>query len=163
MTMLILMTCAAAHLYHAEADRIHLSPDWRSKDHGLPVSGVIVPTKFAQPLLDKAAYLERAARAGSVVYATVNSDFMPVLSHVYQPGAERDFLGLARSEGRIRRRIEEIARGRPDRFLTDLRSGPLAVRGPLLRYQERIARIVSEHFVMVDRVAGWEVWVPKIP
>jgi hypothetical protein len=161
--MLMLAVCAVSHRDLVVFNRAHLKPDWRSTDAGTLVSGVVVPTKLAGPLVEKAAYLENAARTGRVVYSTLNCSFVPVLSRAYQPGIQRNFWSLARSEPEIRRTIAEAARSRPNGFLTDAVDGPLAVTGARRAYQERIRRIVAEHFVLSGQVAGWEIWAPKQP
>jgi hypothetical protein len=157
----VLMVCAISHVDFITFTRIHFAPDWRSKDNGVLVSGIVLPSKFSAPLIDKAAYLGRMKQEGTVNYSTLNSDFVPVMSHVYQAGRERDFWFMAGSDAEIRQTIARIADRRADRFLTDDQTGVLAVSGPRALFQERVRRIVSEYFVQVDRMAGWDIWVPR--
>ncbi len=159
--MLVVMACGDAHNDLINFNRNHFFPSWHLKDRGVELAGVLVPTKLASSLSEKAAYLEDAARGSATAYATVNSDFMPTLSHVYQVGIQRDFWTLAYSDNDIRQQIENLSKRNIAKFLLDDQGGPLAVGGARLSYQRRISRITAEYFVFSERYAGWDVWVSK--
>jgi hypothetical protein len=159
--LLMLMVCGVSHVDLVKFDRGQLAPPWRSRDEGAMVSGVLVPTPLAGPLLEKADYLRRIARDGRVAYATLNADFMPVMSGVYQTGMQRNFFSLASSDDDIRRTVAEIAQSHVLKFLTDDIDAPLRVAEPRRSFQQRVRRIVAEYFVFVGMESGWDVWVPK--
>ena len=159
--LLVLMSCGHAHNDLINFNRDHFWPNWRSKDQGVELAGVLVPSKLASAIREKATYLDEASRASATAYSTVNSDFMPVLSHVYQAGIQRDFWTLANSESDIRQQIEDLSKKNVATFLLDDQGGPLAVGGARLSYQRRLSRIAADYFAFSERHAGWEVWVSK--
>jgi hypothetical protein len=139
----------------------HLRPPWTSTDPGVMLSGVLVPTKLAAPLAEKARYLKEISQNRRVAYSTLNVDFMPILSGVYQAGLLGNLWLRVHSEAEMRNTIRDLAEQMPDRLLTDDTSGPLATIDQRLVFQQHIERIVSEYFTEIDRQSGWKVWVVK--
>ena len=162
-TMLVAMVCAISHVDLIAFNRAQLAPAWRANDPGTTVSGILVPTALAEPLEEKAAYLARIARSERIAYSTLNADFVPVLSGVYQVGMQRNFWSLANSDEDIRQTLTALERDGVRTFLTDDPEGPLAVTEPRHSFQQRLRRIVGERFTATGRAAGWETWVAKRP
>jgi hypothetical protein len=162
-TLCVLMTCASIYTDWINFNRGFYAPGWEVNDSGKPLAGILMPTKLVAPLTEKAAYLKAKSAAGHVVYTTLDTDFMPILSGVYQPGPERDFWTMVTSDDEMRQAVADLARKKPDWLLTDDEAGPLVFTGQRRVFQDHVQRIVGETFTLVDRAAGWKVWVLKKP
>jgi hypothetical protein len=159
--ILIFLALAVTHKDLRAFNNAHLRPPWTSTDPGVMLSGVLVPTKLAAPLAEKARYLKEISQNRRVAYSTLNVDFMPILSGVYQAGLLGNLWLRVHSEAEMRNTIRDLAEQMPDRLLTDDTSGPLATIDQRLVFQQHIERIVSEYFTEIDRQSGWKVWVVK--
>jgi hypothetical protein len=157
----IFLALSVTHKDLMAFNNAHLAPPWTSTDHGVMLSGVLMPKKLAVPLAEKARFLKEISQNRKVAYLTLNVDFMPVLSGIYQIGQQRNMWLRVHSDAEMRNTIRNLAEKKVDRLLTDDTSGPLATYDQRLVFQQHVERIASEYFTEVDKQSGWKVWVAK--
>lgn len=138
-------------------------PSWVNNVHDASVlSGILLPKDKADILERKATKLKElhAATGGRMMYLTFNMAFMPRLTGLFQPPPYRDMFGEIPGDAAFDRLVNDLLKQRPEVILIDAPTGPLAVSGPRMDFQDRLRRTLSPAYRVAETADGWQIWRP---
>jgi hypothetical protein len=146
--------------------REFMSPYWTRTDHEASmVSGLLLPRAAVDAIKEKTAKLLALndANPGRVKYLSYNSNFVPMMSRLFEPAPERSLWGSIEGDAAFDPAMNRILAKRPAVILIDAPTGPLAVTGTRKDFQDRVRGAVSRDYQLAETEGGWQIWRPRVP
>jgi hypothetical protein len=164
--LLLLITIFHTNSNLAYFTREFLSPYWTRNTPQFDtviVSEMQMPRAAGNALVEKSKFLGELAQKnpGQVVFLTYNSEFVPVLSRVFEPAPARNLWGYIQTDSGMDPAIDKIVAKKPVAILIDAPTGPLAVEGPRREFQDRVRKSVGRTYHLAETTSGWQIWRPN--
>lgn len=125
---------------------------------GKIVSGVCLPSEFADALEHKASSLVAALKSGNAIYLTSNSYMMPLMTQAFQPLRERDPFELTSSNADFDHLVAEITKIYPACLLFDAPNNVFPGSAFHRHFYQRLRSALPANYQHRGTAGDWDLW-----